>query len=75
VIEKLTRFDIAILVAAAVMALGAFCPIVRFPFVGSINYVMGVMGIDGTWRRRCTMADISENGASLTEPLTRRLLT
>ena len=25
-----------------------------------------IMGIDGTWRRRCTMADISENGASLT---------
>ena len=24
------------------------------------------MGIDGAWRRRCTMADISENGASLT---------
>ena len=25
-----------------------------------------IMGIDGTWRRSCTMADISETGASLT---------
>jgi hypothetical protein len=25
-----------------------------------------IMGIDGTWCRGCTMADISENGGSLT---------
>jgi hypothetical protein len=25
-----------------------------------------IMGIDGTWRRSCTLADISETGASLT---------
>jgi hypothetical protein len=40
-IEKLTRFDIGILVAAAAMAIGAFCPIVHLPIVGSMNYVMG----------------------------------
>ena len=46
-IKKLTAFDIGILVAAAVMALGAFSPIVHFPIVGSMNYVMGGRG-DGT---------------------------
>ncbi len=25
-----------------------------------------LMGIDGTWRRSCTMEDVSENGAKLT---------
>lgn len=25
-----------------------------------------VMGIDGTWRRECTMEDVSESGAKLT---------
>ncbi len=25
-----------------------------------------MMGIDGTWRRRCTIEDVSENGAKLT---------
>jgi hypothetical protein len=25
-----------------------------------------MMGIDGTWRRECTMEDVSENGAKLT---------
>src|SRR5260370_2133135 len=25
-----------------------------------------MMGIDGTWRRDCTMEDVSENGAKLT---------
>jgi hypothetical protein len=37
VINKLTPFDIGILVAAAVMAFGAFCPVVRLPVVGSMN--------------------------------------
>ena len=56
-IERLTRFDIAILIAAAVMALGAFCPIVRFPVVGSINYVMGGRG-DGIYVVACSAAII-----------------
>src|SRR5258708_17619731 len=25
-----------------------------------------MMGIDGTWRRQCTMEDVSENGSKLT---------
>ena len=25
-----------------------------------------MMGIDGTWRRECTMEDVSESGAKLT---------
>ena len=57
-IEKLTRFDIAILIAAAVMALGAFCPIVRFPVVGSINYVMGGRG-DGIYIVGCSAAIVA----------------
>jgi len=43
-IEKLTPIDAAILVAAAVMALGAFCPIVHLPIVGTLNYVAGGRG-------------------------------
>jgi hypothetical protein len=43
-IEKLTKSDIGILIAAAVMALGAFCPIVSLPIVGSMNYVKGGQG-------------------------------
>jgi PilZ domain len=40
-----------------------------------VTFVRGIkahiLGIDGTWRRGCTMADISEKGARLTfdEPL------
>ena len=54
-IEKLTRSDIVILVAAAVMALGAFCPIVRLPIVGSMNYMMGGRG-DGIVVLACSAA-------------------
>jgi hypothetical protein len=58
VIEKFTRFDIAILVAAAVMAFGAFCPIVSLPIMGSINYVMGGRG-DGIFIVGCSAAIIA----------------
>jgi hypothetical protein len=58
VIEKLTRVDIGILFAAAVMALGAFCPIVRVPIVGSINYVDGGRG-DGVYIIGCSAAIIA----------------
>ena len=57
-IEKLTRLDIAILIAAAVMALVAFCPIVRFPIVGSINYVMDGRG-DGIFIVGCSAAIVA----------------
>jgi hypothetical protein len=57
-IEKLTRFDMGILVAATVMALGAFCPIVRFPIVGSVNYVLGGQG-DGVYVVGCSAAIIA----------------
>jgi hypothetical protein len=57
-IEKLTRIDVGILVAAAVMALGAFCPIVRFPLVGSMNYFMGGRG-DGIFIVGCSAAIIA----------------
>ena len=57
-IEKLTRFDMGILVAAAVMALGAFCPVVRFPIVGSMDYVMGGRG-DGIFIVGCSAAIIA----------------
>jgi hypothetical protein len=43
-IDKLTPIDAGMLLAAAVMALGAFCPIVHMPIVGSITYVMGGRG-------------------------------
>ncbi len=43
-IEKLTPIDAGILAAAAIMALGAFCPLVHMPIVGSITYVMGGRG-------------------------------
>ncbi|MET4258472.1 hypothetical protein ABIC09_003417 [Bradyrhizobium sp. S3.12.5] len=42
--EKLTPRDSGILLAALVMAAGAFCPIVTLPVVGSINYVMSGNG-------------------------------
>lgn len=54
-LENLTKLDIGILVAAAVMALGAFCPIVHLPIVGSMNYVMGGRG-DGIYVVGCFAA-------------------
>jgi len=30
------------------------------------GYTAQMMGIDGTWRRNCTMEDVSETGAKLT---------
>lgn len=30
------------------------------------GYPAVMMGIDGTWRRNCTLADVSETGAKLT---------
>jgi hypothetical protein len=56
-IERLTPFDIGILIAAVVMAVGAFCPIVHLPIVGSINYVMGGHG-DGVYIVGCSAAII-----------------
>lgn len=56
-IERLTPFDIGILIAAVVMAVGAFCPIVHLPIVGSMNYVMGGRG-DGTYIVGCSAAII-----------------
>lgn len=47
-IEKLTPLDSGVLLAAAAMAIGAFCPIVQLPIIGSINYVMGGRG-DGVF--------------------------
>jgi hypothetical protein len=52
-IQKLTKSDIGILIAAAVMALGAFCPIIRLPVVGSMNYMMGGRG-DGVFVLICS---------------------
>jgi uncharacterized membrane protein len=40
VIENLKPVDVGILLAAAVMALGAFCPIIILPIIGSLSYVM-----------------------------------
>ena len=57
-IEKLTKSDIGILIAAAVMALGAFCPIIRLPIVGSLNYVMGGRG-DGIFVLGCSAAVVA----------------
>ncbi|MEA2893256.1 MAG: hypothetical protein QOI05_4049 [Bradyrhizobium sp.] len=39
-LEQLKAVDLGILIAAAVMALGAFCLIASLPIVGSLNYVM-----------------------------------
>jgi hypothetical protein len=57
VIEKLTRIDIGLLVAATVMALGAFCPLLRVPIVGTMNYVNGGQG-DGVYIVGCSVAVI-----------------
>jgi hypothetical protein len=56
-IERLAPIDIGILVAAVVMAVGAFCPLVHLPIVGSINYVMGGRG-DGIYIVGCSAAII-----------------
>jgi hypothetical protein len=37
--EDLTPYDAGIIFAALVMVLGAFCPIVTFPVVGSLSYI------------------------------------
>jgi hypothetical protein len=39
------------------MAVGAFCPLVHLPIVGSINYVMGGRG-DGIYIVACSAAII-----------------
>lgn len=52
-LENLKPADLRILIAAAVMAIGAFCPIVHFPIVGSISYVMGGRG-DGIYIVGCS---------------------
>jgi hypothetical protein len=57
-IEKPTKSDIGILIAAAAMALGAFCPIVSLPIVGSINYVKGGHG-DGIFVLACSAAVVA----------------
>ncbi|XIA63338.1 hypothetical protein ACFIOY_29795 [Bradyrhizobium sp. TZ2] len=56
-IVKLEPFDIGILVAASVMALGAFCPLVSLPIVGSLSYMMGGRG-DGVVVLGCSAAII-----------------
>jgi hypothetical protein len=43
-IEKLTPVNAGILLAAAIMALGAFCPILQAPIIGSMSYVAGGRG-------------------------------
>ncbi|NYG49875.1 hypothetical protein GGD67_007374 [Bradyrhizobium sp. IAR9] len=42
--EKLTPLDSGVILAALVMAAGAFCPIVTLPVVGSLSYVMSGNG-------------------------------
>jgi hypothetical protein len=54
-IEKVTPIDAGIFAAAFVMAVGAFCPIVHLPIVGSITYVMGGRG-DGIFVVGAAMA-------------------
>jgi hypothetical protein len=43
-IEDMKQQDYGMIAGAAVMALGAFCPIVSVPILGSLNYVMGGNG-------------------------------
>jgi hypothetical protein len=54
-LEQLKAVDLGILIAAAVMALGAFCPIASLPIVGSLNYVMRGNG-DGRVILGCSAA-------------------
>lgn len=56
-IEQLKPVDFGILIAAAIMALGAFCPIVTLPIIGSISYVMRGNG-DGIIIVGCSAAII-----------------
>jgi hypothetical protein len=56
-IEKLTPLDAGVLLAAFTMAVGAFCPILHLPIVGSMNYVMGGRG-DGIFVLGCAAAII-----------------
>jgi hypothetical protein len=57
-IEKLTKTDIGILIAAAVMAFGAFCPLIKLPIVGSLNYFMNGRG-DGIFVVGCSAAIVA----------------
>jgi hypothetical protein len=57
-IEQLKPVDLGILIAAAVMALGAFCPIITLPILGSLNYVMRGNG-DGMIILGCSAAIIA----------------
>jgi hypothetical protein len=43
-IERFEKKDLVILAAAAVLALGAFLPVVRLPLVGSMNLMAGGRG-------------------------------
>lgn len=43
-IDELELIDWGIVAGAAAMAVGAFCPIVSVPILGSLNYVMGGRG-------------------------------
>jgi hypothetical protein len=54
-LEQLKAVDLGILIAAAVMALGAFCLIASLPIVGSLNYVMRGNG-DGRVILGCSAA-------------------
>jgi hypothetical protein len=58
VIEQLKPIDLGILIAAAVMGLGAFCPIITLPIIGSLNYVMRGNG-DGIIIVGCSAAIIT----------------
>ena len=55
IIDEMKPVDWGIIGAATMMALGAFCPIVRVPIVGSLNYVMGGKG-DGIFVVGSSMA-------------------
>jgi hypothetical protein len=57
VIEQFKPVDWGILIAAVVMALGAFCPIISLPIVGSLSYVMRGNG-DGIIIIGCSAAII-----------------
>jgi hypothetical protein len=43
-IERFTTYDKVIVAGALAMAVGTFLPIIRLPFVGSINYIAGGHG-------------------------------
>jgi hypothetical protein len=58
VIEQLKPIDLGILIAAAAMGLGAFCPIITLPIIGSLNYVMRGNG-DGIIIVGCSAAIIA----------------